>query len=346
MVFNMFGSLSVELVFLLYCTAAAALVFFSIQCANYVDLIDKKTNISGAFIGGVVLAAVTSLPEFVTSISAIYAVNNPGLIIGNVLGSNVFNLCIFGVLTAFAVRAFRKAPVGKAHRATILCTLAAYALTAATIYLGEQGKTLLRIPGIEVNLASLLILGVYVISFRFLSNDDSENEEEDTSPLTVRQVVIRFIAMACGLVAMSVFVTMLTDEMQKRIDWLQDASLAGALLLGVVTSLPELTSSIALVRLKNFNAMVGNVVGSNMFNFTIFSVADILAGNTVIYVGGGQTGSMLLFGTVSSVLVLLSLFFQGRAHKHTLRKTSSHIVLFLLGILVLASYLMSLVIPV
>jgi len=340
----MFGTISVELVFLLYFIAAAALVFFSIQCANYVDLIDKKTNISGAFIGGVVLAAVTSLPEFVTSVSAIYAVNNPSLIIGNVLGSNVFNLCIFGALTLVAVKAFAKAPVGKAHRATILCTLAAYVLTAATIYLGEQGQSFLRIPGLEINLASVMILIVYVISFRFLSNDDSENEEEDTSPLTVKQVVIRFILMACGLVAMSVFVTMLTDELQVRLNL--DASLAGALFLGVATSLPELTSSITLVRLKNFNAMVGNVVGSNMFNFTIFSVADILAGNTVIYLGGGQTGSMLLFGVVSSVLVIASLMLHGRAQKHALQKTSSNVLFAVLGALVLVSYILSLIVPV
>ncbi len=340
----MFATISLEWVFVLYFVAAAALVFFSIRCANYVDLIDKKTNISGAFIGGVILAAVTSLPELVTSISAIYAVNNPSLIIGNVLGSNVFNLCIFGALTAFSVRAFLKAPVGKAHRATLLCTLAAYALTAATLYLSNHGESFLRIPVIAVNLASILILVVYVISFRFLSNDDSENGEEDTSTLTVKQVVIRFIAMACGLVLMSVLVTMLTDELQVRLDL--DASLAGALFLGVATSLPELSSSIALVRLKNFNAMVGNVVGSNMFNFTIFSVADFLAGNTIVYIGGGQTGSMLLFGVVSTVLVMASLMLHGRAQTRSLRKSGSMLMCFLLGLLVLASYLMSLIVPV
>lgn len=341
----MFTTFALEWVIVLYCLAAAALVYFSIQCANYVDLIDKKTNISGAFIGGVVLAAVTSLPELVTSISAIYAVNNPSLIIGNVLGSNVFNLCIFGTLTIIAAKAFFKAPVGKAHRATMICTLVAYALTGVTLYLGGTNESFLRIPGIEVNLASVLILVVYAISVRFLSNDDSENEEEDTSPLTVKQVVIRFIAMACGLVVMSVFVTALTDELQQRLSL--DASLAGALFLGVVTSLPELTSSVALVRLKNYNAMVGNVVGSNMFNFTIFSIADFLAGGTVIYVGGGQTGSMLLFGVVSTLLVMASIVIHERARAKALEKQgNARIACCILGGLVLVSYLMSLIVPV
>ena len=85
-------------IFAAYLLVAAAVVICSIKCADYVDLLDKKTRISGAFIGGVILAAVTSLPELVTSISSVTVVQNPGLVIGNVLGSNIFNLCIFGGL--------------------------------------------------------------------------------------------------------------------------------------------------------------------------------------------------------------------------------------------------------
>ena len=80
--------MSLPIVFLLYVLSGALLVYFSMKCADYVDLLDKKTSLSGAFIGGVILAAVTSLPEFVTSISSIYVVKNSELIIGNVLGSN------------------------------------------------------------------------------------------------------------------------------------------------------------------------------------------------------------------------------------------------------------------
>ena len=107
--------MSLPIVFLLYALSGALLVYFSIKCADYVDLLDKKTNLSGAFIGGVILAAVTSLPELVTSISSIYVVHNSELIIGNVLGSNIFNLCIFGATTALSVKAFCKAGVGKSH---------------------------------------------------------------------------------------------------------------------------------------------------------------------------------------------------------------------------------------
>ena len=167
--------------FILYFLSAAALVYFSMKCADYVDLLDKKTNMSGAFIGGVILAAITSLPELVTSITAITVVDNPGLIIGNVLGSNVFNLCIFGATTALSVKAFANAKIGKSHLATIICTIVADILMIATLIIDPRYT---RIPYVEINGASLIILVIYFVSLKFLANDDNENDEEDNSTLT------------------------------------------------------------------------------------------------------------------------------------------------------------------
>lgn len=58
------------------------------------DIIDKRTSISGAFIGGVILAAITSLPELFTSISATALLGQPELVIGNILGSDIFNTAV------------------------------------------------------------------------------------------------------------------------------------------------------------------------------------------------------------------------------------------------------------
>lgn len=326
--------MSTPIVILLYVLSGAALVFFSIKCADYVDLLDKKTNLSGAFIGGVILAAITSLPELVTSISAVTVVNNPELIIGNVLGSNVFNLCIFGATTALSVKAFANAKIGKSHIAIIICTIVADALMFATLLLNPKFT---RIPYLEINGASLIILVIYFISLRFLSNDDSESEQEDTSALTLKQIIIRFILMALCLVAMSFIVTYFTDIIQERLNL--GASLAGAIFLGVVTSLPELSSSIALVRHRNFNAMVGNVVGSNMFNFTIFSISDFIAGKKLIYVDSAESRNMIYFGIISTVFVALSILLQSRFKKANATKATKLITYVVLGVAVCASYI-------
>lgn len=320
--------------FILYFLSAAALVYFSMKCADYVDLLDKKTNMSGAFIGGVILAAITSLPELVTSITAVTVVDNPGLIIGNVLGSNVFNLCIFGATTALSVKAFANAKIGKSHLATIICTIVADVLMVATLLIDPQYT---RIPFIEINGASLVILIIYFVSLRFLANDDNENDEEDDSTLTLKQIIIRFVIMAIGLVGMSFLVTHFTDKIAE--EYQLGASLAGAIFLGVVTSLPELASSVVLVRKRNFNAMVGNVVGSNMFNFTIFSVADFIAGNKYVYIDSMASRYMIYFGVISTVLVAASILLQSRFKKTNPTKGVKLAIYVVLGVAVLVSYL-------
>ncbi len=331
--------MSLPIVFLFYVLSGALLVYFSMKCADYVDLLDKKTNLSGAFIGGVILAAVTSLPELVTSISSIYVVKNAELIIGNVLGSNVFNLCIFGGATALSVKAFSKSGVGKSHIVTLICTIVADLLLLATLLFDPK---ITRIPVLNVNAASIIILVVYFISLKFLSSDDCQNDEDENSPLTVKQIVTRFVLMSLGLVGMSIIVTYFTDIIQERLNL--GASLAGAIFLGVVTSLPELASSVTLVRHRNFNAMVGNVLGSNMFNFTIFSIADFIAGNTMVYVYSAHSIAMILFGVLSSVFVMISISLQRKQKNSPLLSGGKKALFVLLGILICAGYLASMII--
>ena len=61
------------MLYLEYIVLAILVVFLSVRLSYYVDCLDKKTNLSGAFIGGVMLAAVTSLPELFTSLTAVLA---------------------------------------------------------------------------------------------------------------------------------------------------------------------------------------------------------------------------------------------------------------------------------
>ena len=95
----------------LYLIVATAVVLLSIKLAKYVDLLDKKTKLSGAIIGGVFLAAVTSIPELFTSISAIFIV--PGaessqMVIGNILGSDLFNSFVLALTFIVTYKYFRK----------------------------------------------------------------------------------------------------------------------------------------------------------------------------------------------------------------------------------------------
>ncbi len=286
-----------------YLLAATAVVFLSNKASVYVDLIDKKTHLSGAFIGGVMLSAITSLPELFTSLSSTLGLGEAGLSMGNILGSNLFNLCILGALILLFFKDYSKHKVAKGHFAVSVFVVLIYGAMLLNFF------NVLNLEVITINVTSVIILVLYIFGIRFLSdeNTDGAGEEiEDTSnsSLTVKQIIPRFILVALGIVAISIVITFVTDELSAKLGL--GKGLAGALFLGIATSLPELASTVSLFRLRNYNIAIGNILGSNLFNFTILSVTDIF------YIGPGlfdfadpKTINLLMFGAGASVLALI-----------------------------------------
>lgn len=280
----------------IYAALAVCVVFFSIKLANYVDLIDKKTDLSGAFIGGVILAAVTSLPELFTSISAVLFVKQPDLVMGNILGSNLFNMCIFGGAALIAAKSLCKSTIGSSHFKTTVITFIMFSIMLLPVVFKKD----YTVAGISVY--SIILLVLYACSIKFMAGDSAESEGEDNSDLTIKQIIIRFVIMAVLLVVASIFITIAADHLSEEFNL--GKTVGGALFLGVATSLPELTSSIALIRKGNFNACAGNVMGSGVFNFCIISVADILYRGGSVYISNDKSSSYLnIFGLVATAAV-------------------------------------------
>ena len=338
---------------ILYVILAATVVLISIKLADYVDLIDKKTDIAGAFIGGVVLAAVTSLPELFTSISAVVIVRQPDLVIGNILGSNLFNETILGVILIFCAKAFSKAQVGTSHLKITGFTVFIFLLMILSSVLGIDYTVF------NISIYSVIIIVTYALSIKFMASDKTDSDDTTDSALTLKQIITRFIILALVLVSSSVFLTLVTDSLQENLNKAGinlGKTVAGALLLGVATSLPELTSAATLVKKKNYNAAVGDLLGSGVFNFFILSIADILYSGGSVYSSStslghryklqeifshiselDSTGILTIFGTLATLFVTTTLII------HTRAKTNGKNPVFVyrvLGFGVLACYLL------
>ena len=255
------------MIYLIYLALAIAVVLLSIKASVYVDLLDKNTKLSGAFIGGVLLSAVTSLPELLTSLSSTVWLKNPGLSLGNILGSNLFNMTIIAMLIILWTSNFKKSNISKSNSYTAWVTLAIYVAVALNML------NIVNFEVVTISITSIIILVLYTLGVKTMSNDDSgtadefKDETAVTTSLSLKQIIIRFILVSIGLVISSILITYVTDIIAARLNL--GASLAGALLLGIATSLPELTSCVSLVKIGNFNVSVGNIVGSNLFNFLI-----------------------------------------------------------------------------
>ena len=294
------------MIYLAYLIVAAGVVWFSVKASDYVDLLDKKTSLSGAFIGGIMLSDVTSLPELFTSISATVLIGEPGLCLGNILGSDLFNMAMLSFFLLMFTRTFGKASLSASHRVVTLFVFACYVLLIL------DWLDILNIHILSVSLTSVCIVILYVLSVRYMSAEDGTEEEEeaDTSPLTVKQVAIRFVAVSIGIVALSIIITYITDAISIRLNLGQ--GMAGALFLGIATSLPEAASTVTLLRMGNVDIAFGNIVGSNIFNFIIMAVVDILYHGSVYDFSDPQTVVLMLCGAAALPVMWLMMKFRNK----------------------------------
>lgn len=297
------------MLYLIYIVTVVAVVWFSILASRYIDMIDRSTRLSGAFLGGVLLSAITSLPELFTSISATVLIDNPSLCIGNILGSNLFNFGMLAVVILFFLRSFSRASLAVSHRYVMLFLMMMYLATALNwkvmgddniIFGGEN-------PWFYVSITSVIVLVLYTLSVRFLAGDNgSSNEDADGEEVTLslRAIVVRFVLASIGIIVASIILTYVTDDIATELNL--GSGLAGALFLGVATSLPEVTSTISLFRMRNFDIAFGNIAGSNVFNFFVLAIADILySGGSVYHFDDEKVIYLTVFGMASSALIYL-----------------------------------------
>lgn len=300
--------------YILYLLVAAAVVLLSIKASKYIDLIDQKSSLSGAFLGGVLLSAVTSLPELFTSISATLLLSKPGLCMGNILGSNIFNLVVLAVMFLLFLKSSYAAKLAKGHNFVILYCLVTYAAIALNMFFPKVFDYHI----LSLSVTSIVIVIAYALGVKYLSGEESESSaeegDEDESSLTMRGIIFRFVLCSIGLVGLSIWLTYLSDDIATSLG--MGAGLAGALFLGVATSLPELSSTVTLFRLRNYNIAVGNIVGSCLFNMIILTIADLLWFKGTIYdFSDGNVAQMLGFGAVAMVATLCALRGKSRLSK-------------------------------
>ncbi|WP_449354980.1 sodium:calcium antiporter [Virgibacillus natechei] len=283
------------MVFIGFILAAAVTVFTAIKLSEYADVLSEKTAMGGMIVGTVLLAGATSLPEVTTSFSAA-VIGNVDIAVGNMLGSNVFNLFI---LAGFDLYFRRKQIYHKAssnHKYTAYLGLFLMLLVSLALML-QIDYTIL---GIGVD--SFLILIVYIAGMVVISKMPAPPSNDDESPdkpvvkkksMTVKQAVIGFIIASVFILGAGTMLSITGDQIAVITGL--GSSFVGSFLIAATTSLPEAVSVFAALRIKNANLAVGAILGSNVFNMTILAISD------AVY----QQGSMLADVSMSNIYTAL-----------------------------------------
>ena len=249
-----------------YLIIAGVVVFASMKLSDYVDLLDKKTNLSGALLGGILLAAVTSLPELFTSISSTLFINKNSFVVGNILGSNIFNMCLFFIPYVFFFGKVASAKVGKSHLLSLLFIGVLYTSVSIAGFVFNFYNILWG----WFNPISILIAAVYALAILKTPKVEESDDKETDSKLTVKQIAVLFALFSVLLIAMSIGITYHTNWIVNTFGF--GETFGGALFLGVATSLPELTSTINLCKKTQFRCCIWKYPWKLRIQFRYFIV--------------------------------------------------------------------------
>ncbi len=252
--------------------------FAGVRLSRYGDIIAEKTGLSRGWVGLILLASVTSLPELVTGISAVTVADVPDIAVGNILGACVFNLGFIVVLDFL----YRKESIyTRAHQGNVLSAGYGVAL------IGFVGFNLLlhrdaSIPTLgHVGLYSPVILLLYFLAMRSLYryelaqvSEYVEDRAELHPEISLKQAVQGYVLASLLVVAAGVWLPYIAGDLAEAMGWKQ--SFVGTLFVAAVTTTPEIVVTVAALRIGAIDLAIGNLFGSNLFNIAILAIDDLV----------------------------------------------------------------------
>jgi len=229
------------------------------------------------WIGVVLMASVTSLPELVTGISSVTYAGVPNIAIGDVLGSCVFNMLILAFLDAI----YKPMPISaKAHHGHILSAgfgILLLSIIGIGLFLGNR-----ILPLGWIGQYSLMVLIIYFVAMRLLFVYERRRiaefvkervEELRYEKISTRTAVVNYVINAMVVIIAAIFLPKIGEGIAETTGLGQ--TFVGNIFIALSTSLPEVIVSISAVKMGAIDLAVGNLFGSNIFNIFILAIDDM-----------------------------------------------------------------------
>ena len=262
----------------------------------------RRFNMSELLIGLTIVAIGTSLPELVISTGSALK-GSPGLALGNIIGSNIFNgMLILGVTALLCPIKFDAKMLTREIPFNLLASVVLILVSGSMLVGGAPGEMVTRYGGMIL----LCFLAVFVRYTFSITNDGGDEEPGEMMPVWK---VLLFIA--AGLAALifggNIFVDGATAI--ARVLGLSEAVI-GITIVSAGSSLPELAVSVSAARKGNVGIALGNVLGSNILN--IFFILGVSATITPIALDGFSFVDYYVL-LASSLLIYIVTRFGGKA---------------------------------
>lgn len=303
----MFTSLTANLI--VFVISALTIIIAGSRLAKQADMLADQTGLGEALFGVVMLAGITSLPDFASTLNA--AVDSrPDLALSNVMGSIAANLVFLGI----ADIVYRKANLEHAAASSVNLMLASLLIVLLTLPL--LATITPKSPNWHIHPVTLLILIAYLFGLYLVHRVQAEpmwfprhthqtvaDKPEKHKKSAYGRLWAGFILMAI-ITGISGWFLMESAKGIGEHTGLSDTILGG-LLTAISTSTPELVTTIAAIRIGALTLAVSNIFGTNCFNMLVVAAADLGYTKGSIYHDVSQV--QMIWGLVSILMTAILL---------------------------------------
>lgn len=257
--------------FLAFVAVCALIFLVAYRLVSHADTIARETGLGGVWIGTIMLAAATSLPEVFTAVNAA-VLDAPDIGVGDLFGANLVNVLILAVLDlAFARRRVLN-QISEEHVFFALLGMLLMLMAGMSIFVGGWGRI-----G-HVGLDTILIAAAYLGGMRLLyrlsgSRPFAPAHGSGPNRAQLREAAVGFALETAGLLVLTPFLVLTAEAVSLEAG--VSSTFVGTLLVGLATTLPELGTTFSAIRLGAFDLGVGNLFGSVTFNMTILLFMDV-----------------------------------------------------------------------
>lgn len=285
-----------------FLAAGIAVWIAGTRLTRYLDAISGKTGMGQAFVGMLLLGGITSLPELANAITASW-IGNPALGINNLLGSAAINVFLLAVADAWFGRDALTSVVAKPST-LMMATSCILVLIAIAIAI-TTGDVLVLGIGVWGFALCALSIGAFWLSvgygrrapWRVEEPDpaiETEEEPDDLDASSLRSLLAKAVMTGGVIFAAGYALSQIGDALAEQTGL--GAGMVGFLLIGVSTSMPELSTIIAAISLRRYEMAFGQILGTNFINLSLILVADL------VFSGGPVIDELGRFETISALL--------------------------------------------
>ncbi|MBK8054022.1 MAG: sodium:calcium antiporter [Saprospiraceae bacterium] len=289
-----------------FIVCTVAIIYSGTKLARYGESIAELTGWGKVWVGLILIASVTTLPELLTGISSVVIIGEPDLAASAVFGSCIFNLLILSFVDT-RIKKPLTSLIKPSHLFAGLGSIVLLTISGLSILISDITPTILWISPFTVLIIIIylfVVYGIYLNEQTTLGPPVSMNSNKTENRKALQSVLKKYILNAVFVIIAAAFLPYFGENIASQTGL--GNTFFGTLFLAASTSLPEMVVSFAALRMASYDLLVGNLLGSNIFNMFILALDDIFytEGSLFSYINKAHLETVIVAIIMTAVIGL------------------------------------------